>query len=47
MKKVMERLVCFYIVNLMLGCLLLKRFKKFNKSSSLSKAASMSSIYLK
>ena len=37
----------FSIVNLMLGRLLFKKFKKFNKSCSLSKAASMPSKYLK
>ena len=31
----------------MLGCLLLKTFKKSNESCSLSKAARISSIYLK
>ena len=31
----------------MLGCLLSKRFKQFNESFSLSKAARMSSKYLK
>ena len=46
-RKAMEWLVCFSIVNLMLGCLLFKKFKKFNESSSLSKAARMSSTYLK
>ena len=35
----------FSIVNLMLGCL--KKIKKFNESCSLSKAARMSSTYLK
>ena len=39
---VMEWLICFSIVNLMLGCLL---FKKFNESCSLSKAVRMSSTY--
>ena len=37
----------FSTVNLMLGCLLFKKFKKFNESCSLSKAARMSSTYLK
>ena len=31
----------------MLGCLLFKKLKKFNESCSLSKAAKMSSKYLK
>ena len=31
----------------MFGCLLFKKFNKFNKSFSLSKAARMSSTYLK
>ena len=31
----------------MFGCLLFKTFKKFNESCSLSKAARMSSTYLK
>ena len=43
----MEWLFCFSIVNLMLGCLLFKKFKKFNESCSLSKAARMSSTYAK
>ena len=46
-RKAMEWLTCFSIVNLMLGCLLFNRFKKFNESCSFSKAARMSSIYLK
>ena len=46
-RKPMEWLVCFSIVNLMLGCLSFKKSKKFNESSSLSKAARMSSTYLK
>ena len=46
-RKAMEGLICFAIVNLMLGCLLFKKFKKFNESCSLSKAARMSSTYLK
>ena len=33
----MEWLICFCIVNLMLGCLLFKKIKRFNKSCSLSK----------
>ena len=43
-RKTMEWLICFSIVNLMLGCLL---FKKFNESWSMSKAARISSTYLK
>ena len=46
-RKAMEWLICFLIVNLMLGCLLFKKSKKFNKSCSLSKAARMSSTHLK
>ena len=45
--KAMEWLICLSIVNLMLGCLLFKKFKKFNESCSLSKAATMPSTYLK
>ena len=44
--KVMEWLIYFSIANLMLGCLLFKKFKNFNESSPLSKAAKMSSTYL-
>ena len=43
----MEWLICFSIVNLMLGCLLFKKLKKINESYSLSKVARMSSTYLK
>ena len=43
----MEWLIYFSIVNLMLGCLLSKKFKKFNESCLLPKAARMSSTYLK
>ena len=43
-RKAVEWLICFSIVNLFLGCLL---FKKFNESCSFSKAARMSSAYLK
>ena len=39
----MEWLFCCSIVNLMLGCLLFKKFEKFNESCSLPKAARMSS----
>ena len=46
-RKTMEWLVYFSIVNLMLGYLLFKKFKKFNESCSLSKAARMSSTFLK
>ena len=46
-RKAMELLICFSIINLMLGCLLFKKFKKFNESCYLSKAARMSSTYLK
>ena len=41
-RKAMELLICFSIVNLMLGCLLFNKFKKFNESCSLSKVARMS-----
>ena len=47
LRKAMEWLICFSIENLMLGYLLLKKSKKFNESYSLSKAARMSSTYLK
>ena len=44
----MERLICFFIINLMLRCFLFKkRKKKINESCSLSKAARMSSTYFK
>ena len=33
-RKAMEWLICFSIVNLMLGWLLFKKFKKFNESCS-------------
>ena len=46
-RKAMEWLISFSIVNLILGCLLFKKFKKFNESYSFSKAARMSSIHLK
>ena len=45
-RKAMEWLTCFF-VNLMLGCLLFKKFNKFNESCSFTKAARMSSTYLK
>ena len=45
-RKAMEWLICFSIVN-MLGCLLFQKFEKFDESCSLSKAAGMSSTYLK
>ena len=45
--KAMEWLIYFSIVNLMLACLLFKKFKKLNESCSLSKPARMSSRYLK
>ena len=41
-RKAMKWLTCF-----MLGCLLFKKFKRFNESYSFSKAARMSSTYLK
>ena len=46
-RKAMEWIICFSIGNVMLGCLLFKKFKKFTGSCSLSKAARMSSVYLK
>ena len=45
-REAMEWLTCFSIVNLMLGCLLFKKFKKFNESCSFSKATRMLSTYL-
>ena len=41
-RKAMEWLICFSIVNLMLGYLLFEKFKKFNESCSLLKAAGTS-----
>ena len=35
LKKAMEWLICFSMVNLMLGCLLFKNSKKFRESCSL------------
>ena len=46
-RKTIEWLVCFSIVNLMLGCLLFKKFRKFSQSCFLSKATRISQIYLK
>ena len=46
-KKAMECLAFFSSVNLILGCLLCKKFKKFNESCYFSKAARMSSTYRK
>ena len=46
-RKMMEWLTCFSNVNLMLGCLLFKKFKKFNESCYFSKAARMSSTCLR
>ena len=46
-RKAMEWLTCFSMVNLVLGCLLLKKSKKCNESCSLSKAARISLTYLK
>ena len=40
-RKMIKWLTCFSIVNLMLGCLLFKKFKKFNESYSFSKVARM------
>ena len=47
LRKAMEWLCCVCIGNLMLGCLLFKNFLKIDESCSLSKAARMSSTYLK
>ena len=47
LRKPMEWLICFPFVDLILGCLLFKKSKKFNESCSLSKAAKISSTYLK
>ena len=46
-RKAMQWLICFSIVNLIIGYLLFKKFKKFDESCSLSKAARMSSTYIK
>ena len=46
-RKSMEWLICFSIVDLMLRCLLFKKFKKINESCSLTKATRISSTYLK
>ena len=46
-RKSMEWLNCFSIVNLILGYLLFKKSKNFKESCSLTKAARMSSTYLK
>ena len=46
-RKAIEWFTCFYIVNLMLGCYLFKKFKKLNEFCSMSIAARMSSTYLK
>ena len=40
----MEWLICFSIVNLMLGCVLSKKSKKLNEFCSLSKGGRMSHI---
>ena len=42
----MEWFICFSIVNLLLGWILFKKFKKPNESCSLSKAGRMSSTCL-
>ena len=44
-RKAMEWLICFSIVNLMLGCLLLKKIQKINESCLLPQAARMSLTY--
>ena len=46
-RKAIEWFICCSIVNLTLGCLLFKKIKKCNESCLLSKAARMSSTYLK
>ena len=46
-RKAMEWFICFSVVNLMLRCLFFKKFKKFNESFSLPKAARMPSTHLK
>ena len=46
-RKAMEWLIYFSIANLTLGCLLFKKFKKFNESCSFSKGPRISSTYLK
>ena len=38
--KAMEWLICFSIINLMLACLLFKKFKKFIELLNISKKAS-------
>ena len=43
LRKAMEWLTCFSVLNLMLGYLLFKKFEKFNECCPLSKAARMSS----
>ena len=43
-RKAMECLICFSIINLMLEYLLFRKFKKFDESCSLSKAARMSFV---
>ena len=46
-RKTMEWLICFSIVNFRLGCLLLKKFQKFNEFCSFLKATRMSSHIIK
>ena len=46
-RKAIEWLICFSIIYLMLGCLLFKKLKKPNESSSLSMTTRNSSTYLK
>ena len=46
-RKAMEWIICFSLVNLMLGCILFEKIKKFNESCLLPKAARMPSTYLK
>ena len=47
LRKAMEWLICFSIVNLMLVYPLFKKLKKSNETCYLSKAARMASTYLK
>ena len=46
-RKAMEWLTCFSIINVMLECLLFKKFKKLNESCFFSKAARIPSTYLR
>ena len=46
LRKAMEWLICFSIINVMLGYLLFKKLKKFDEFCSLWKAVRMPSTYL-